>query len=132
MKWLTLDWIKAHSRIDFNCEDTLLELYGEAAEEAVLNVCQRTYEDFIDNYGAIPKPIFEASLMLVELSYTQRSPVSQQQMYGQKLELPEPPTREGYTFTGWYKDYNCTLPWDAEKDVIEAEITLYAGWQKNE
>ena len=57
--------------------------------------------------------------------------VSQQQMYGQKLELPEPPTREGYTFTGWYKDYNCTLPWDAEKDVIEAEITLYAGWQKN-
>ena len=38
MKWLTLDWIKQHSRIDFDCEDDLLELYGEAAEEAVLNV----------------------------------------------------------------------------------------------
>lgn len=83
MKWLTLDWIRAHSRLLKDVEeDDLLELYGEAAEESVLNVCQRTYEDFIDNYGAIPKPIFEASLMLVELSYTQRSPVSQQQMYG--------------------------------------------------
>ena len=54
------------------------------------------------------------------------------QMYGQLLEQPEPPTREGYTFAGWYKDYTCDLPWDAETDIIEMDITLYAGWQKNE
>ena len=26
MKWLTLDYIKQHSRIDFTCEDAELEL----------------------------------------------------------------------------------------------------------
>lgn len=57
---------------------------------------------------------------------------SQQQMYGQLLELPEPPTREGYTFTGWYKDYACNEKWNVETEKIESEVTLYAGWQKNE
>lgn len=56
----------------------------------------------------------------------------QKQMWGEELELPEPPTREGYTFTGWYKDYGCTIQWDLETDKIESELTLYAGWQKNE
>jgi uncharacterized repeat protein (TIGR02543 family) len=57
---------------------------------------------------------------------------AQNQMYGQLLELPEPPTREGYTFTGWYKDYGCFALWDVEEDTIETDLTLYAGWQKNE
>ena len=53
---------------------------------------------------------------------------AQNQMYGEKLELPEPPTREGYTFTGWYTDYGCYAPWDVENDTIETDMTLYAGW----
>ena len=57
---------------------------------------------------------------------------SQNQMYGQLLELPEPPTREGYTFTGWYKDFGCYDLWDVEEDTVETDMTLYAGWQKNE
>ena len=81
MKWLTLDWIKKHSRIDFDCEDDLLELYGEAAEEAVLNVIARSYTEVIEQYGEVPKPLYVASLMLVETSYTQRAPISQQNMY---------------------------------------------------
>ena len=54
---------------------------------------------------------------------------AQNQMYGEKLELPEPPTREGYTFTGWYTDYGCFAPWDVENDTIETDMTLYAGWE---
>ena len=54
---------------------------------------------------------------------------AQNQMYGQLLEVPEPPTREGYTFTGWYTDYGCYAPWDVENDIIEADMTLYAGWE---
>ncbi len=57
---------------------------------------------------------------------------AQQQMYGELLELPEPPTREGYTFTGWYKDYGCDMQWNVETDTIETDITLYAGWEKIE
>ena len=55
---------------------------------------------------------------------------SQNQMYGELLELPEPPTREGYIFTGWYTDYGCYELWDVEKDIIEIDLTLYAGWEK--
>ena len=52
--------------------------------------------------------------------------------YGQPLTLPEPPTREGYTFTGWYKDVACDRPWDPATDIVETDMTLYAGWQKLE
>ena len=55
---------------------------------------------------------------------------SQQQMYGELLQLPDPPSREGYTFTGWYKDYACFEPWDNTTDTIQSDMTLYAGWQK--
>ena len=54
----------------------------------------------------------------------------QEQMYGEPLALPEPPTREGYAFTGWYKDSACFDPWNAEIDTIQSEMTLYAGWEK--
>lgn len=57
---------------------------------------------------------------------------AQNQMYGELLELPAPPTREGYTFTGWYKDYVCDELWNVEEDTIETDITLYAGWEKIE
>lgn len=52
------------------------------------------------------------------------------QMYGQLLELPEPPTREGYVFTGWYVDTACYDLWDTEQDTIQSDMTLYAGWEK--
>ncbi len=42
------------------------------------------------------------------------------------------PTRQGYTFTGWYKDAECTIP--AEKTIasIDSDVTVYAGWEKKE
>jgi len=81
MKWTTLDYIHQHSRIDYNCEDSVLELYGNAAEETIMNLCSRTYEDFITTYGDIPTPVRQATLMLVDVSYQQRTPVSAQALY---------------------------------------------------
>ena len=52
------------------------------------------------------------------------------QMYGELLEEPKPPTREGYTFTGWYTDSSCYELWDVSNDTIQSDMTLYAGWQK--
>ena len=54
------------------------------------------------------------------------------QMYGQLLEVPEPPTREGYRFTGWYMDAACDILWNVEEQTIETDMTLYAGWEKLE
>lgn len=80
MKYLTLDYIKQHSRIDFDCEDSVLELYGTAAEDTVENFCRRTYEDFLAEYGEIPAPVIHATLMLVDNAYNHRSPVTPQNM----------------------------------------------------
>ena len=55
---------------------------------------------------------------------------AQTQMYGEVITLPDSPTREGYAFTGWYKDYACYEPWDMATDTIQSDMTLYAGWQK--
>lgn len=82
MKWLTIDWIRDHSRLLKNVEEKdLLELYGEAAEEAVLNACNRTMEDVVEQYGTVPKSLYVAALMQVEASYVQRSAVSNQQLH---------------------------------------------------
>jgi uncharacterized repeat protein (TIGR02543 family) len=56
---------------------------------------------------------------------------SQKYLYGDLVEVEETPTREGYTFTGWYRDTNLTLPWDLENDTVTEPMTLYAGWQEN-
>ena len=55
---------------------------------------------------------------------------AQTQMYGEYLEVPEPPTREGYQFTGWYTDATCAILWNVETRTIETDMTLYAGWEK--
>ena len=85
MKWLTIDYIKQHSRIDYDCEDALLELYGNAAEETVMNILGRDYDDIKANFGTekadIPAAIIQASLILVDTSYTQRTAVSTQNLY---------------------------------------------------
>ena len=57
---------------------------------------------------------------------------AQNQMYGEMLEVPEPPTREGYEFTGWYVDASCDILWNVEERPIETDMTLYAGWEKPE
>lgn len=75
MKFINLEYIKEHSRIDFDCEDSLLELYGEAAEETILNICNRSLDDIMQVYGRVPSPLKQAAIMLVDVSYNHRSPV---------------------------------------------------------
>lgn len=72
LKWLSIDAIHAHCRIDFNCEDAELKQIGITAEQAILDLTRRTYENFIDTYGRIPDPIFNASLLLVQSLYNNR------------------------------------------------------------
>ena len=76
MKFLTLDYIQKHSRIDGSCEAEILNLYGEAAEDTVLNYIGMTYEELIAQYGKVPKPIVQAALMIVDTSYQYRSPIT--------------------------------------------------------
>ena len=56
-------------------------------------------------------------------------PMQTDVMYGDLLEEPEPPTREGYVFTGWYTDENCQYLWDMGTSQVGQSMTLYAGWE---
>ena len=46
---------------------------------------------------------------------------------GEKAAEPTVPVKEGYIFTGWYTDKECTTLYDFSAPVT-ADITLYAGW----
>lgn len=51
-------------------------------------------------------------------------------MYGELIEISEPPTREGFVFDGWYLDPGATIPWNLEEDMVTESMTLYAGWKE--
>ena len=50
---------------------------------------------------------------------------------GTAVTKPEDPTREDYTFTGWYTNKECTEKYDFSA-LVTKNITLYAGWEKDE
>ena len=116
LKWLTIDAIHQHCRIDFNCEDAELEQMGIAAEQAILDLTRRTYENFIDTYGRIPDPIFNASLLLVQNLYNNRDAADTQKkeaaLYGFDLLL---------------KNYMCLsggTPLQVERDGLLDKLTV--------
>lgn len=80
MKYLTLEYIKQQLRIDWSEEDTLLDEYGKAAEDTVLNLLNRNYQDVLAQYGEVPAPLVQAAMLLVGQSYQHREPSSAQNM----------------------------------------------------
>ena len=82
MKWLTLELIKGQLRLDpeMTLEDGLLELYGSSAEDAVLALLRRTLTNVMVKYDGVPDALVHASLLLVDHSYKERSPVSSQNL----------------------------------------------------
>ena len=49
---------------------------------------------------------------------------------GQKVAKPEDPTKDGWTFLGWYEDSGLTNEFDFST-LVTADITLYAKWRAN-
>lgn len=94
MKWMTLEYIMAHSRIIDEDESSLLEFYANSAEQTVLDFCNTTYDALVTTYGEVPAPLYHAALMLVDLSYSARSPISP----GNYYMIP-------YTFDALLKPY---------------------------
>ena len=47
---------------------------------------------------------------------------------GSLLTRPIDPKADGYVFLGWYKDEKLAQLWDFDTDIIQENMTLYAGW----
>lgn len=76
MKYLRIEDIKQQLRLDFDCDNSLLELYGTGAEDTILYLCNRTYENLVGTYGEVPAAIRQVTLELVNTSYDYGSPAS--------------------------------------------------------
>ena len=116
LKWLSTEAIHEHCRIDFNCEDAELEQMGVAAEQAIIDLTRRTYDNFIDTYGRIPDPIFNASLLLVQNLYNNRDASTTQQTHA---------TLYGFDFL--LKNYMCLTggtPLEVERDGLLDKLTV--------
>ena len=53
------------------------------------------------------------------------------QPYGATIAKPNDPAKQGYTFSGWYKETTLSTPWDFTNDTLQANTTLYAKWTAN-
>lgn len=61
----------------------------------------------------------------------QDAPVDQPVAAYAKAVEPEDPTRDGFQFTGWYRDSKCTEPFSFDTQITE-DMTIYAGWYTSE
>lgn len=46
------------------------------------------------------------------------------------ITMPASPTKADAAFVGWYKDEDCTIPFD-NSEAINSDMTLYAKWRQN-
>lgn len=49
---------------------------------------------------------------------------------GRRIEKFPNAGRDGYSLRGWFRDPGTDNEWDRYKDVVTADVTLYAGWGK--
>jgi uncharacterized repeat protein (TIGR02543 family) len=57
-------------------------------------------------------------------------PVAQQVVAsGGKVIKPTDPTKESFTFQGWFKEVALMTLWDFDADTVTQDLTLYAGWE---
>lgn len=106
---------------------------------ATSGVTKITNQDYLvstkDGTGHFPSTANEVTVMLsteciVRFESNGGSAVPDQTVqYGETIEKPEDPTREGYAFDGWYKDLDKTEKWDFENDTVLGNLTLFAGWK---
>lgn len=81
LRVVTLDELKAQMREDWDGEDELITLYGEAAEQAVIGATRRTAEELTamgvaEGCGGFPARLKVAVLMLAAHSHRNREPVA--------------------------------------------------------
>lgn len=80
-----------------------------------------------------PKELLTSVLSDITVSFDDGTNITlfENQSYNQKIPEPNPPTRNGYIFDGWYKDISFLERerWDFSLDSLVDDITLFAKWR---
>lgn len=87
---------------------------------------------------------FEIYITLEEVTPPQKYTVTFNSMGGSFVEsttnisadslinAPANPTRNGFSFSGWYREMATTTRWNFSTDTVNSNITLYAKWITND
>lgn len=119
--------------------DTMLgsfqvKVLGEQGSSMMKNEnCMVSTQDGSDSYALTVNDllVIVSSECVVRFDSMGGSDVEEQIVrFGEKIRKPADPSREGYTFDGWYSDIYLKNPWDFENDTVKDNMTLYAAWQE--
>ena len=87
--------------------------------------------DNIFGYGRANAYAAALSHLIVTFDSRDGSAVSSQTVAKNgKATKPSDPVRSGYKFEGWYKEKECTTPWNFSQDTVTQDTTLYAKFTK--
>ena len=83
MKWLTLDFLRTQLRLDADQtdDDAYIEALAEVAEDSILSICNRSWDNVQETYGNTPRAFTTAAAMLVAQWYRHREPSDSMQTY---------------------------------------------------
>lgn len=95
------------------------------------NNCLVSTKDGMDSFQSVCNDVrviigTECTVTFVGNGGSETEPQSVQ--FGEKIKEPPAPTREGYSFNGWYSDLDRTKLWNFDTDTVKGNMTLYAGW----
>lgn len=127
VKGQTIGAFPTPKRDGYTLEGWYTKVNGEGdraeAEKTVFNEGTTLYANWIDNSQKAYK--FFANLNGGYVSGDSK------QLTANSLDVLKAivPTRDGYTFTGWYYDKAATKP--VSGAALSADTTVYAGWTKN-
>lgn len=97
---IDLATIKQHLNIDadYTDDDTYIEFLEGVAEEVVQKHIDKSFEDIIEEVGAIPQPLLQSILLIIGNMYANRESIA----YTNAIEIPN---SLSYILS-MYRDYN--------------------------
>ena len=95
--------------------------------QCITNVyCEPRLERLLWHFNEYARFITTVDVTLVDGDTREKKQID----YGAKITALSDPTKQGYTFTGWYTDADCKTRYpDAQLFTNINGITLYAGWK---
>ena len=116
---------EAYGVIRYACTGACDDHAGRTKEHPTSFDCTGTYV-----YAPVVGVAFDTVLPEGATGEVQGMPDAQTRiMYKGYAERPADPTLEGYVFTGWYADAECTVPVDFSEAYTNNWTVLYAGWE---
>lgn len=91
-----------------------------------------TFEtDSFSNYAIVSKEITDTTKHIVHFDSKGGSEIEDKEVTtGNSVSEPDQPTRDGFTFDGWYEDETLSIRFDFNTPIT-GNVTLYAKWVEN-